>query len=58
MPLQGSEPFIGETNKVEMICAPDCIHEVIMALQKAHPYETPAYDVWKLEDFQTNTERI
>jgi structural hemagglutinin/hemolysin toxin protein RtxA len=59
MPLSGSEPFIGETNKVEkvseykveMICTSDCIHEVIIALKKAHPYETPAYEVWKLENF-------
>ncbi|MFJ1267976.1 NGG1p interacting factor NIF3 [Legionella lytica] len=59
MPLHGSAPFIGETNKVEkvseykveMVCAPECIHEVITALKKAHPYETPAYDVCKLEKF-------
>ncbi|WP_133135555.1 YqfO family protein [Legionella rowbothamii] len=59
MPLNGSEPFIGQINKVEkvseykveMICASNCIHEVIVALKNAHPYETPAYEVWKLEDF-------
>ncbi|USQ13053.1 YqfO family protein [Legionella lytica] len=59
MPLQGSNPFIGETNeiekvseyKVEMVCVHECIHEVIAALKKAHPYETPAYYVWKLENF-------
>ncbi|WP_058535480.1 Nif3-like dinuclear metal center hexameric protein [Legionella saoudiensis] len=59
MPLQGSEPFIGETDKlekvpeykVEMVCAQNCIHEVISALKEAHPYETPAYEVWKLENF-------
>lgn len=59
MPLQGSNPFIGETNeiekvseyKVEMVCVHECIHEVIAALKKEHPYETPAYYVWKLENF-------
>lgn len=59
MPLPGSNAFIGEINKlekvaeykVETICTDDCINEVIAALKKAHPYETPSYEVWKLEDF-------
>lgn len=59
MPLIGSNAFIGEINqlekvaeyKVETICTHDCIHEVIAALKKAHPYETPSYEVYKLEDF-------
>lgn len=59
IPLEGSNAFIGETStlekvaeyKVETICTSDCIHQVIVALKKAHPYETPSYEVWKLEDF-------
>jgi structural toxin protein (hemagglutinin/hemolysin) RtxA len=57
-PGKGSKPFIGEQNKldvvmeykVEMVCAADCIREVIMALKQSHPYEEPAYAVIKLED--------
>jgi hypothetical protein len=24
---------------------------VVAALKQSHPYETPAYEVWRLEDF-------
>ena len=34
--------------KVEMVCAADKIDAVIKALKKAHPYEEPAYDVWRV----------
>ncbi len=55
----GSEPFIGEENKlttvreykVEMICSKEHIHEVIVALKSAHPYETPAYTVLQMVEF-------
>lgn len=58
MPLDGSHAFIGEKNKVEkiseykieMVCDDEVIHAVIQALKKSHPYETPAYQVWRLED--------
>jgi structural hemagglutinin/hemolysin toxin protein RtxA len=61
-PLSGSQPFIGEQDKietvaeyrVEMICAADNIKAVIQALIDSHPYETPAYEVWSiktLDDF-------
>lgn len=58
-PIAGAAPFIGERDKleyvselkVEMICSPDCIGEVIAAMKKTHPYEMPAYDVIKLMDF-------
>ena len=58
-PLSGSEPFFGEEGalekveelKVELVCRPECIKAAIEALIKAHPYETPAYDVIKLEPF-------
>lgn len=59
MPLTGSNAFLGEVNqlekvaeyKIETVCAKERILDVIAALKRAHPYETPAYDVWKLEDF-------
>jgi structural hemagglutinin/hemolysin toxin protein RtxA len=59
MPLAGSHAFIGEHNrlekvaefKVEMLCQDPFIREVISALKKAHPYEEPSYQVWRLEDF-------
>lgn len=59
MPLAGSNAFIGQVDqlekvaeyKIETVCSDECIHEVIKALKNAHPYEVPAYEVWRLEDF-------
>lgn len=59
MPLPGSHPTIGTSNylervaelKVEMICEEGCIANVIAALTNTHPYEKPAYSVWKLITF-------
>ena len=56
-PLAGSRPAIGEHHKlerleeykVEMVCADHAIGAAVEALKRAHPYEEPAYDVWKLE---------
>ena len=56
-PLAGSQPFIGEQGeietvqeyKVELVCRDDLIGAAIAALKKAHPYEAPAYDVYRLE---------
>ncbi|TWC25755.1 hypothetical protein FBY06_101294 [Pseudomonas sp. SJZ085] len=58
-PLDGSQPFIGEAGrveqveewKVELVVADDLIGGVGDALKQSHPYETPAYEVWRLEDF-------
>jgi structural hemagglutinin/hemolysin toxin protein RtxA len=58
-PLEGSNAFIGKVNqietiaeyKVETVCADHCIKEVVSALKKAHPYETPSYQIWPLTDF-------
>ena len=57
-PLDGSQPFIGQSGvleevaewKVEMVVADDHIRAAVAALKLSHPYETPAYDVWRLED--------
>ncbi|WP_178861117.1 Nif3-like dinuclear metal center hexameric protein [Thiomicrorhabdus cannonii] len=57
-PLEGSRPFIGSQNeverveeyKVEMVCEDALIAAAVSALLKAHPYETPAYEVYALAD--------
>ncbi|WP_186646356.1 NGG1p interacting factor NIF3 [Fluviispira vulneris] len=59
MPLKSSNPFLGELNKlekvpeykVEMICPEKNIRDVIIALKTSHPYEEPAYEVVRIEDF-------
>jgi hypothetical protein len=58
-PLEGSAPYIGQTGKVErvreykleLVCQEKIIREAVAAMKLAHPYEEPAYDVWKLETF-------
>lgn len=55
----GANPFLGKVGKlekvdevkVEMVCADHLIKEAILAMKSAHPYETPAYDVFKMEEF-------
>ncbi|ACE85156.1 NIF3 1 [Cellvibrio japonicus] len=57
-PLPGSQPFLGCENqleqipefRVEMVCEDACIRAAVIALREAHPYEEPAFDVWRLED--------
>ena len=57
-PLENSQPSIGSHNeieqlsetKVELVCEDGLVKQVITALKKAHPYEEPAYQVWRLED--------
>lgn len=58
-PLDGSQPFIGQSGvvesveewKVELVVADELIQQVVLALKQSHPYETPAYEVWKLAEF-------
>ena len=55
---EGSNPTIGEVgkmsrepeNKVEMVCPEEKLEEVVKAIKKTHPYETPAIDVVRLEE--------
>ncbi len=55
-PLAGSQPFIGQTNqvetvleyRVELLCHMDKLAAAVEALVKAHPYEQPAYEAWRL----------
>ena len=50
-PLSGSNPTLGsegkietvEELKIEMVCEDSLVRDVIAALKKSHPYETPAY---------------
>jgi hypothetical protein len=57
-PLDGSQPYLGQTGqvevveewKVELVVADELIAQVVAALKASHPYETPAYEVWRLAD--------
>jgi len=57
-PLAGSQPFYGQADvvekveewKVELVVADSLIAQVVQALKLAHPYETPAYEVWRLHE--------
>jgi hypothetical protein len=58
-PLDGASPHLGKVNalekvqelKVELVCDAALIKEAVAAMKKAHPYEEPAYEVWRLEEF-------
>jgi len=58
-PLQGSDPFLGQQGKVEqvaeykveLVCEDSVIKAVIEALKRSHPYDEPAFDVIKLENY-------
>ncbi|MDD2088932.1 YqfO family protein [Pseudomonas guariconensis] len=58
-PLDGSQPYLGQTGqveqveewKVELVVADELIAQVVAALKTSHPYETPAYEVWRLAEF-------
>lgn len=55
-PLSGSQPFIGETEKitrlneykVEMVCDDRLIKQVVKTLLQTHPYQQPAYEIIKI----------
>lgn len=57
-PLDGSQPFIGQTGeverveeyRVETVCADEVVDNVLAAMRAAHPYEEPAFDLWRLDD--------
>ena len=56
-PLEGSQPFLGQQGrverlpewKVEMVVADELADASIAALRQAHPYETPAFELWALD---------
>jgi len=59
MAQKSANPFVGKKNqleilhecKIEMVCDDEHIHDAIAALKKIHPYETPAYQVVRVENF-------
>ncbi len=61
-PLAGSRPYAGgilrleklSEYKVEMICRDEAIKTVVKTLLAVHPYEEPAYQIYRIltiEDF-------
>lgn len=57
-PLEGSQPFLGRQGqvhrltewKVEMVVADKQVDASVEALRQAHPYETPAFELWRLDE--------
>lgn len=57
-PLEGADPFIGVVGhvealpevKIETICREEVVLAVIEALKKAHPYEEPAFGLFRMMD--------
>jgi hypothetical protein len=57
-PLAGSNPFLGNKGelevvaeyKVELVCEDALVGEALKALKQAHPYEEPAYEVYRIEE--------
>ena len=56
-PLDAAKPFIGTPGiletlseyRVELVCDDAHIKAAVAALKATHPYEEPAYEVYKLE---------
>jgi hypothetical protein len=56
-PLEGSNPHLGQTavlervaeTKVEMVVSDELVDEVHRIMKDVHPYETPAYQLWRVE---------
>jgi len=59
MPRDGSNAFTGKTDelekikefKIEMVCGSTVIEDALKALKDNHPYEEPAFFVFKMETF-------
>ena len=59
-PKQGANPAIGNVGelervtelKVEMVCAKECLKDVINAMLNSHPYEEVAYGVVEIVTLQ------
>lgn len=58
MPLEGTDPFIGEQNeltrveevKMETIAPETILNELVPIVIERHPYEEPAYDIYPLKN--------
>jgi dinuclear metal center YbgI/SA1388 family protein len=59
LPLEGANPAIGQQGRFEKvhearfetIVPADKVEAVVDAMKKAHPYEVPAFDIYKLFDY-------
>jgi structural toxin protein (hemagglutinin/hemolysin) RtxA len=57
-PLENSSPYIGKNMKlekvkefkVELVCEEENLENAVNALKQQHPYETPAYQYWKINN--------
>lgn len=55
-PLEGTNPYVGETNKLEKVpeikmetvVSEQLLNQVVNAAKQAHPYEEMAYDIYPL----------
>ncbi|KAK4666699.1 hypothetical protein QC763_302650 [Podospora pseudopauciseta] len=61
-PGHGAKPYKGKVNvlaeeeeaRVETLCVGKAVAKrAVEALKKAHPYEEPAYEVYKMEDVES-----
>lgn len=61
-PGHGAKPYKGKINvlaeeeeaRVETLCVGKAVAKrAVEALKKAHPYEEPAYEVYKMEDVES-----
>jgi len=60
LPLEGANPAIGKKGEIEKVresrleavIPANRLDDVIAAMKKAHPYEMPAYDVYRMHDPQ------
>jgi len=58
-PQANANPTIGQHGqltvvneyKVEVLCSAELIHLAVLKLKESHPYEEPAYNVIRLENF-------
>ena len=56
-PGEGSDPFVGTQGnveqvpeyRVEMVCEDSLVDAVIESLRASHPYEEPAFDLFRVE---------
>ncbi len=56
IPLEHSDPAVGKKGelnaiaeyKVEMLCEKTLLKNVLAKLKEVHPYEEPAYEIYKL----------
>ncbi len=60
LPLDGANPTVGKVglfeevaeDRIEMTCAVHLLPAVIAAIEKAHPYEEPTYDIYERFEIQ------